>query len=368
MKKNIFIALVVLILASCKSKLKIIESKQTATKIITKWKRPSNLKKGDTVMLLTPASYLKDSLSSIATAIDSLKSWGLHYKLGKHIFDRQGHFAGADTDRASDFQKAIDNPNIKAIWCTRGGYGSVRMIDAVDFNKLQQNPKWIIGYSDVTAIHNEIHNVGVQSIHGVMPVNFKIPSDKKIKAIKTFKKVLFGAALNYEIEGNEYNKTGTAEGVLVRGNLTLLHTMLGSTSTIDMRNKILFIEDVGEKKYRVDRMLMSLKRAGYFKKCNGVIVGSFTEAKALDILLILVDDYEKIHYPILPPDPIEAIKFRMEQMNLSRKDIEPYIGGRGRVSEILNYQRKLSLNMIRSLHSNLSIPLENLISEIKTIA
>ncbi|MEE9349194.1 MAG: LD-carboxypeptidase [Flavobacteriaceae bacterium] len=305
MKKYIFFFLSILFLVSCKSKLKIVENTNPSLKKRVFWKNPPNLKKGDTILLLTPASYLKDSIHSISTALDSLKSWGLNYKIGKHIFDKHGHFAGLDSDRSLDFQNAIDNPNIKAIWCTRGGYGSVRMIDGINFTKLQQNPKWVIGYSDVTAIHNEIHNVGVQSLHAVMPVNFKKPSQDKNEAISTFKKTLFGEKLKYTIEGNSYNKIGKTKGVLVGGNLTLLHTMLGSTSTIDMSNKILFIEDVGEKKYRVDRMLQSLKRAGYFEKCKGVIVGSFTEAKAQNppfaksFEALILDALEAYDFPIL---------------------------------------------------------------------
>ncbi len=301
MKKNIFIVSLFFVLLSCKSQ----KTTNFPLNNNLNWIKPSNLKKGDTVALLTPASYLKDSINSVKNAIDTLKSWGLNYKLSKHIFDKKGHFAGDDKLRAADFQEAIDNPNIKAIWCTRGGYGSVRMIDAINFKKLQENPKWIIGYSDVTAIHNEIHNHGVQSIHGVMPVNFKKPSEKIKKAVKSLKNILFGIKNTYVIEGSTYNKKGKSQGILVGGNLTLLHTMLGSKTSINTENKILFIEDVGEKKYHIDRMLYSLKRAGYFKKCKGLIVGGFTAMKdenppfaknVEEIILALLSEYD---FPIV---------------------------------------------------------------------
>lgn len=305
MKKYILILILVLLLQSYKSKSKVNQKVIENTKISKNWIKPPDLKKGDTVMLLTPASYLKDSIQSVSNALDSLKSWGLNYKLSKHIFDKEGTFAGIDKERAADFQKAIDNPNIKAIWCTRGGYGAVRMIDRINFKALQKNPKWIIGYSDVTAIHNEIHNNGVQSIHGVMPVNFKIASEKKIKAINSFKNALFGIKNKYEIESSLYNKEGITQGVLVGGNLTLLHTMLGSKTSIKTENKILFIEDVGEKIYHIDRMLYSLKRAGYFDKCNGLIVGGFTEIKdsepqfAKNVEEVIINILKEYDFPIL---------------------------------------------------------------------
>jgi len=305
MKKKILILILLLLVQSCKSQSKVNQKVIENTKISKNWIKPPNLKKGDTIMLLTPASYLKDSIQSVNNALDSLKRWGLNYKLARHIFDKEGTFAGTDKERAADFQKAIDNPNVKAIWCTRGGYGAVRMVDKIDFTALQKNPKWIIGYSDVTAIHNEIHNNGVQSIHGVMPVNFKIASEKKLKAINSFKNTLFGIKNKYEIESSTYNKEGITQGVLVGGNLTLLHTMLGSKTSIKTENKILFIEDVGEKKYHIDRMLYSLKRAGYFEKCNGLIVGGFTEIKesepvfAKNVEEIIVNILKEYDFPIL---------------------------------------------------------------------
>ncbi len=306
MKINILeLILIVLFFSSCKTTNKINPLREDTSKIVNKWIKPSNLIKGDTILLLSPAGYIKGELEAIQNALDSLKSWDLNYKLSTHIFDRKGSFAGDDNSRAKDFQNAINNPNIKAIWCTRGGYGSVRIIDKINFNPLLKNPKWIIGYSDITALHNKIHNLGLQSIHGVMPLNFKNPSENKIKAIQSLKNILFGIKNKYKIESSLYNKLGTTKGVIVGGNLTLLHTMLGSKTSINTTNKILYIEDVGEYMYSIDRMLYSLKRAGYFKNCKGLIVGSFTNTKdndepfAKNIEEIILQVLKEYDFPIL---------------------------------------------------------------------
>ncbi|MDW5289468.1 LD-carboxypeptidase [Formosa sp. PL04] len=196
-----------------------------------------------------------------------------------YVFSDGNHFAGTDDERCEDFQNAIDNPNVKAIWCARGGYGSVRILDKLDWTAFNKNPKWIIGYSDITAIHSDVNNLGFQSLHGMMCTNLQDSPETIKETITTFKDALFGAPLAYVLEGSQYNKTGTTSGVLVGGNLTILHTMLGSKSSLDTSGKILFIEEIGEYKYHIDRMLQSLKRAGYFDNCNGVLIGDFTKTK-----------------------------------------------------------------------------------------
>lgn len=291
MKKLILFIVIVIILFSCSVKIQ-----TTATNVsretpkvmhkeihkVKKWIKPPNLKKGDTIAILSPASYLKDSIHAVTNALDTLKSWGLNYKLYPHVFDRDHRFAGSDKERAIDFQKAINNSNIKAIWCARGGYGSVRIIDKLHLENLENNPKWIIGYSDVTAIHNMLHNFGIQSIHGIMPVNFMDTISDNHLAIKSFKNSLFGIENSYTIKSSKFNKRGNVNGVLVGGNLSLLESMLGSKTSIDTSDKILFIEDIGEYTYRIDRMLYSLKRAGYFENCKGLIVGGFSSLKEND--------------------------------------------------------------------------------------
>ncbi|MEC3906401.1 LD-carboxypeptidase [Tamlana sp. 2201CG12-4] len=242
-------------------------------------KQPPYLKAGDTVAIVAPSGILKNRTGEIQQAKALLKRWGLHTVVGKHIFNQANHFAGTDDERCEDFQNAMDNPNIKAIWCARGGYGSVRILDKLNWEAFKQNPKWVIGYSDITAIHNQIHNIGVESLHAIMCVSLTKDLSEIEASISTFKNTLFGKPLSYHLKGSKYNKTGNTSGLLVGGNLTMLHTMLGSDASLDTSGKILFIEEIGEYKYHIDRMLQSLKRAGYFNNCKGVIIGDMTKLR-----------------------------------------------------------------------------------------
>ena len=241
--------------------------------------KPEYLKKGDTVAIVAPSGVLKNYNAYILKAKELLKSWELEVVIGENVFNDNGHFAGTDNQRSADFQLALDDKSIKAIWCARGGYGAMRVIDNLNFEKYKENPKWIIGYSDITAIHNDLHNNKSESIHGIMCKSLeKIDVDNN-ESISLLKKTLFGEKLSYTIEGNNYNIEGNSNGQLIGGNLTLLHCLLGSESSIDTNGKILFIEDLGEYLYHIDRMLISLKRAGYFDNCKGLIVGDFTDIR-----------------------------------------------------------------------------------------
>ena len=241
--------------------------------------KPEYLKKGDTVAIVAPSGVLKNYNSYILKAKELLKSWELEVVIGENVFNDNGHFAGTDNQRSADFQLALDDKSIKAIWCARGGYGAMRVIDNLNFEKYKENPKWIVGYSDITAIHNNLHNNKSESIHGIMCKSLeKIDVDNN-KSVSLLKKSLFGEKLSYTIEGNNYNIEGNSNGQLIGGNLTLLHCLLGSESSIDTDGKILFIEDLGEYLYHIDRMLISLKRAGYFDNCKGLIVGDFTDMR-----------------------------------------------------------------------------------------
>jgi len=241
--------------------------------------KPEYLKKGDTVAIVAPSGVLKNYNGYILKAKELLKSWELEVIIGENVFNDNGHFAGTDNQRSADFQLALDDKAIKAIWCARGGYGAMRVIDNLNFEKYKENPKWIIGYSDITAIHNDLHNNKSESIHGIMCKSLeKIDVDNN-ESISLLKKTLFGEKLSYTIEGNNYNIEGNSNGQLIGGNLTLLHCLLGSESSIDTDGKILFIEDLGEYLYHIDRMLISLKRAGYFDNCKGLIVGDFTDMR-----------------------------------------------------------------------------------------
>jgi muramoyltetrapeptide carboxypeptidase len=249
--------------------------------MVNQVKQPKYLKAGDKVVIVSPAGVLINKEKEIALAKATLESWGLVVKVAEHVFSRSNHFSGTDDQRASDFQKAINDPEIKAIWCARGGYGSVRIIDKIDFSALQKYPKWIIGYSDITVFHSYLNNLGIKTIHGMMPVNLVSSDLKNIQpSIASLKKALMGNLESYNIPFNTHNKLGSVKGTLVGGNLAILQSMLGSRCEIDMTGKILFFEDIGEYKYQIDRMLQSLKRAGYFNNCSGILIGDFTNIKS----------------------------------------------------------------------------------------
>lgn len=241
--------------------------------------QPPYLKAGDTVAIVAPSGILKHRNEEIERAKRLLKQWNLNVVVGKHVFNQANHFAGTDQERCEDFQNALDNPNVKAIWCARGGYGTVRILDKLDYTKFLEQPKWIIGYSDITALHNQIHNLGVQSLHAMMCVSLPKDESEIEQTIATFKKAIFGETLSYTLQGSNYNQVGEVAAPIVGGNLTILHTMLGSKTSIDTSGKILFIEEIGEYKYHIDRMLQSLKRAGYFDQCKGVIVGDMSKLR-----------------------------------------------------------------------------------------
>jgi len=266
--------------------------------------QPPYLKAGDTVAIVATSGILKNRTAEIEKAMALLKSWGLHFIIGKHLYSKANHFAGTDDERCEDFQNALDDPKISAIWCARGGYGSVRILDKLNYSKFKENPKWIIGYSDITALHNQIHNEGFQSVHAMMCTSLQDAPETIKETISTFKKAIFGTSLKYTLAGSNYNKTGTVTGQLVGGNLTMLHTMLGSKTSINTSGKILFIEEIGEYKYHIDRMLQSLKRAGYFDNCKGVIIGDFTKTKknttpwGVSIEQLILDALTDYNFPI----------------------------------------------------------------------
>ncbi|WP_197072709.1 S66 peptidase family protein [Bizionia psychrotolerans] len=256
-------------------------AKQTdlSTQKTQKLIQPPYLKAGDTVAIVAPSGILKNRQAEVQRAIKLLESWGLHALVGKHVFSQDNHFAGTDAQRCEDFQKAMDNPTVSAIWAARGGYGTVRILDKLDYAKLKKDPKWLIGYSDITALHNDFHNHGFETIHAMMCTSLTVDETGLEETIATFKKALFGEPLSYTLKGSNYNKIGKVHAPIVGGNLTILHTMLGSKSSIDTAGKIIFIEEIGEYKYHVDRMLQSLKRAGYFDNCAGVLVGDMTKMR-----------------------------------------------------------------------------------------
>ena len=266
--------------------------------------QPEPLKSGDTISILAPSGVLNNFDNKITKAINIFKSWGLNVVLGNHIYDKNGHFAGTDKNREKDFQKALDNKNIKAIWCARGGYGAVRIIDKLNFDNYLKNPKWIIGFSDITVIHNKLNFLNSESIHAMMITGFEDIGQNN-DSLSKLKNVLFGDSLSYSIASNKNNKAGKSEGIIVGGNLTLIQSTIGSKTELKMKDKILFIEEIGEYAYHIDRMLYSLKRAGYFENCKGLIVGQISDVKknttdfGRSINELILDVLDEYNFPIL---------------------------------------------------------------------
>jgi muramoyltetrapeptide carboxypeptidase len=233
---------------------------------------PPFLKAGDTVVLVcTARKFFPDDAKP---AIDLLESWGLKVKLGATIGLDNFQLGGTDSERAADFQAQLDDENVKAIWCARGGYGTVRIIDSLDFSNFKQHPKWIMGFSDVTVLHSQLNIERVATLHSIMP--FTVPNaPEEVK--ETLRKALFGETISYTIPSKSHDVKGTASGELVGGNISILYSLLGSKSSIDTKDKILFIEDLDEYLYHIDRMMYNLKRNGYFDNVKGIIVGSMTD-------------------------------------------------------------------------------------------
>lgn len=260
---------------------------------------PPYLQKGDTIAIVATAR--KNIEDNLQPAISWLKNWGLEVVIGNTIGLDHNQLAGTDEQRAADFQAQLDNPNIKAIWCVRGGYGTIRMIDLLDFSKFKEHPKWIIGFSDVTVLHSHLNTLGYASIHGIMPVSAKASQEAK----ETLRKALFGEPLQYKLPCENMNRLGVAKGELVGGNLSILYSLFGSESAIDCTDKILFMEDLDEYLYHMDRMMMNLKRNGCLESLKGIIVGGMTKMKDNEIpwgknALEIIDDVtKKYNIPII---------------------------------------------------------------------
>jgi len=276
-------------------------------------KIPPYLQPGDTIGIVCPAGYMPTEKAQ--TCINTLLLWGYKVKTGRTLgSNSQNYFSGTDEERLNDFQQMLDDDAIKAVLCARGGYGITRIIDKINFKKFRKGPKWIIGFSDVTVLHSHIYsNYEIPTLHAPMAAAFN-DGGAENEFVLSLKTVLQGKEIKYSCDGHEFNREGKAEGDLVGGNLALLAHLVGSDSDIKTKNRILFIEDVGEYLYNIDRMLCQLKRSGKLSKLAGLIVGGFTDNKdterpfgqtAYEIIKEAVKEYD---YPVCFGFPVSHEK------------------------------------------------------------
>lgn len=275
---------------------------------------PPYLQAGDTVGICSPAGYI--TLDEIQSAIGKLKEWGYQVRIGNTIGKRYFTFGGTDEERLTDLQHMMDDPEIKAILCARGGYGSVRIVDGLNFKKLKKNPKWIIGFSDITVFHCHLNrNYNIASIHSKMcnsfPDHWTDADPIQIETIESIHKCLSGDPMNYLAPANAQNKTGTATGPLVGGNLKTIESLSGSKSDIITEGKILFVEDTGEYLYSIDRMFWYLKRSGKLDHLKGLIIGGFKAKKddagdefGISLEEIVLNKIKEFSYPVCFDFPV----------------------------------------------------------------
>ncbi len=263
---------------------------------------PPYLSEGDTIGIVCPGGYMPAEKAQ--TCIRALTEWGFKVKSGSTLGSQFNYFSGTDDQRLEDLQQMLDDDSVNAILCGRGGYGAGRIIDRLNFKKFKKNPKWIIGYSDITVLHSHIFSrFKIASLHSPMAAAFN-DDEYKNEYIQSLRTVLLGEKPKYTCEVNPYNNTGTATGKLVGGNLSLLASLTGTPSDINTARKILFLEDVGEYIYNIDRMLYQLKRSGKFDELEGLIIGGFTEVKdtvipfGKDVYEVIYDIIKDYNYPV----------------------------------------------------------------------
>ncbi len=258
------------------------------------------LNPGDRIAILSTAR--KITASELEPAIKTFESWGLQVVLGQTIGASYNQFAGDDALRLQDLQQMLDDESIKAIVCARGGYGTTRIIDQVDFTHFKKHPKWLVGFSDVTTLHSHIHNLGLQTIHAIMPVLFG--KEGAEPSVESLRQLLFGEDISYTAAPHSFNRFGIGTGQLVGGNLSMLHTLTGTKSDIGTDGKILFMEDLDEYLYHIDRMMVHLDRSGKLANLAGLIIGDMSDMNDNAIPFgktayeIILEHTGKYNYPV----------------------------------------------------------------------
>ena len=233
---------------------------------------PSSLSSGSKIALVAPARKVAED--DIAFAVEYIRQRGFVPIYDERLFLSHNQFAGNDEQRASVLQHYLDADDIDAIMCVRGGYGAVRIIDRLDFDKFMQKPKWIVGYSDVTVLHAKMHSLGIESLHATMPINFQ---DNSKQALDTLFDALCGKEIKYDLPQQTLDILSKMKGEVVGGNISVLYSLLGSDIFPDVEGKVLFLEDLDEYLYHIDRMMMAFQRAGIFDKIGGLIIGGLTK-------------------------------------------------------------------------------------------
>lgn len=258
---------------------------------------PPFLKKDDVVRLVSPAGVIDANL--VDGAVECLQRWGLDVRVGTHACTRDGRFSGNKDERLADLQEALDDPACKAIFCTRGGYGTVQIIEKLNWDAFLKQPKWLIGYSDITMLHALLQKKGICSIHGGMAKALMESLTMEQEHVTLLRDILYGTFPSYSCEAHPLNRIGTTEGVLSGGNLSILYSLRGTPYDVIPERCILFIEDIGEKPYVVDRMMHNLKLGGCLDRISGLIVGNFSDYEedplfgktVSEIILDAVSDY-----------------------------------------------------------------------------
>ena len=239
---------------------------------------PKYLTSGDTIGIVAPARKVKQE--EISSFLTLLESWGLKYRFGENTFKEENQYSASDEDRAKDFQGMLDDPSIRAIISTRGGYGSLRTLRHLDFSGFEKDPKWVVGFSDITIFHSFINKyLNTESIHSMMAFNYNPEIKETVDSAASLKKALFGEKLEYTFKSNSLNRNGSASAELAGGNLSVLYSLSGTGFFPDVRGKILFVEDIDEYLYHIDRMMLNLLMGGSLNKIRGILAGGFTDIK-----------------------------------------------------------------------------------------
>ena len=315
MKRKDFLSTIIPLGAALTS---ITESKIVAAEAVT---NPPYLKQGDVIGICCPAGFI--TLPEILPALIKIKEWGFNAQIGNTIGKKDFTFGGTDAERLADLQDMLDSPKIKAILCARGGYGAIRIVDKLNFNQFVKDPKWIIGFSDITVLHSHLNkNFGIASIHSKMcnsfPDDWMLAEPVQRVTIDSIRDCLLGRKMIYNIPSNNKNKTGFAKGILVGGNLKTIETLAGSKSDLITANKILFVEDTGEYLYSIDRMFYNLKRSGKLTGLAGLIIGGFKIKKddagdefGKTLEEIVLEKLTDCSYPVLFDFPVGHQKNNM---------------------------------------------------------